>query len=89
MTLITGSAALQAHSALATPSGAAWCGLGGGAARRSAHRPTAAGDRLRRAGGRRWPRSNGGSASKDEDLLELIDAAFVALAAGFDAESGG
>jgi len=70
------------------PSGAAWwrAGRRRGAAKRP---PTyCAGDRYAALGSamaafERWV------ASKDEDLLELIDAAFVALAAGFDAESGG
>jgi mycofactocin system transcriptional regulator len=88
MTLITGTAALQAHSALRY---AEWRGV---VADWAAARVDAAPDDL-------LPRVLGyaalGSAmasferwvtNEDEDLLELLDAAFVALAAGFDVEPG-
>jgi mycofactocin system transcriptional regulator len=83
MTLITGSAALQAHSALRY---AEWRGVvADWAAARLGDAPddlrprvigyTALGSAM--ASFERWV------ASEDEDLLELLDAAFVALAAGF------
>jgi mycofactocin system transcriptional regulator len=83
MTLITGTAALQAHSALRY---AEWRGVvAGWVAERRGEAP---GDLLTRVIGyaalgsamasfERWV------ANEDEDLLELLDAAFVALAAGF------
>lgn len=83
MTLITGTAALQAHSALRY---AAWRGV---VAEWAAGRLGEAPDDLRprvigyaalgsaMASFERWV------ASEDEDLLELLDAAFGALAAGF------
>jgi mycofactocin system transcriptional regulator len=84
MTLITGTAALQAHSALRY---AEWRGVvAGWAAGRRGEGPddlvprvigyTALGAAM--ASFERWV------ASEDEDLLELLDAAFVALAAGFE-----
>ena len=83
MTLITGTAALQAHSALRY---AEWRGVVAdwAAGRRGEARDdlvprvigyTALGSAM--ASFERWV------ASEDEDLLELLDAAFVALAAGF------
>jgi len=89
MTLITGTAALQAHSALRY---AEWRGVvADWAAARLAEAPddlrprvigyAALGSAM--ASFERWV------ASADEDLLELLDAAFVALAAGFAAGSGG
>jgi TetR/AcrR family transcriptional regulator, regulator of mycofactocin system len=85
MTLITGSAALQAHSALRY---AEWRGVvATWAAGRRGEAPddfvprviayAALGSAM--ASFERWV------ASEDEDLLELLDAAFVALAAGFAA----
>jgi mycofactocin system transcriptional regulator len=83
MTLITGSAALQAHSALRY---AEWRGV---VAEWAAARLGEAPDDLRprvigytalgaaMASFERWV------ANEDEDLLALLDAAFVALAAGF------
>jgi mycofactocin system transcriptional regulator len=83
MTLITGTAALQAHSALRY---AAWRGV---VAEWAAGRLGEAPDDLRprvigyaalgsaMASFERWVASEG------EDLLELLDAAFVNLAAGF------
>lgn len=84
MTLITGTAALQAHSALRY---AEWRGVvATWAAGRRGEGPddlvprvigyTALGSAM--ASFERWV------ASEDEDLLELLDAAFVALAAGFE-----
>ena len=84
MTLITGTAALQAHSALRY---AEWRGVvADWAAGRRGEAPddlvprvigyTALGSAM--ASFERWV------ASEDEDLLELLDAAFVALAAGFE-----
>jgi TetR/AcrR family transcriptional regulator, regulator of mycofactocin system len=84
MTLITGTAALQAHSALRY---AEWRGVVADWA--AGRRGEAPGDLVPRVIGytalgsamasfERWV------ASEDEDLLELLDAAFVALAAGFE-----
>jgi mycofactocin system transcriptional regulator len=83
MTLITGTAALQAHSALRY---AEWRGVV--ATWAAGRRGEAPDDLVPRVIGyaalgsamasfERWV------ASEDEDLLELIDAAFVGLAAGF------
>jgi mycofactocin system transcriptional regulator len=83
MTLITGTAALQAHSALRY---AEWRGVV--ATWAAGRRGEARDDLVPRVIGyaalgsamasfERWV------ASEDEDLLELIDAAFVGLAAGF------
>jgi mycofactocin system transcriptional regulator len=83
MTLITGTAALQAHSALRY---AEWRGVV--ATWAAARRGEAPDDLVPRVIGyaalgsamaafERWV------ASEDEDLLQLLDAAFVALAAGF------
>jgi mycofactocin system transcriptional regulator len=83
MTLITGTAALQAHSALRY---AEWRGVV--ATWAAGRRGEAPDDLVPRVIGyaalgsamasfERWV------ASEDEDLLELLDAAFVALAAGF------
>jgi hypothetical protein len=83
MTLITGTAALQAHSALRY---AEWRGVV--ATWAAGRRGEARHDLVPRVIGyaalgsamasfERWV------ASGDEDLLELLDAAFVALAAGF------
>jgi mycofactocin system transcriptional regulator len=83
MTLITGTAALQAHSALRY---AEWRGVV--AIWAAGRRGEAPDDLVPRVIGyaalgsamasfERWV------ASEDEDLLELIDAAFVGLAAGF------
>jgi mycofactocin system transcriptional regulator len=83
MTLITGTAALQAHSALRY---AEWRGVV--ATWASGRRGEAPDDLVPRVIGyaalgsamasfERWV------ASEDEDLLELLDAAFVALAGGF------
>jgi mycofactocin system transcriptional regulator len=83
MTLITGTAALQAHSALRY---AEWRGVV--ATWTAGRRGEAPDDLVPRVIGyaalgsamasfERWV------ASEDEDLLELLDAAFVALAAGF------
>jgi mycofactocin system transcriptional regulator len=88
MTLITGTAALQAHSALRY---AEWRGVV--AAWVAGRRGEAPDDLLPRVIGyaalgsamasfERWV------ASADEDLLELLDAAFVALAAGFATAAG-
>lgn len=88
MTLITGTAALQAHSALRY---AAWRRV---VAEWAAGRFDEGPDDLRprvigyaalgtaMASFERWV------ASEDEDLLELLDAAFVALAAGFAPADG-
>lgn len=84
MTLITGTAALQAHSALRY---AEWRGVV--ATWAAGRRGEAADDLVPRVIGytalgsamasfERWV------ASEDEDLLELLDAAFVALAVGFE-----
>jgi mycofactocin system transcriptional regulator len=89
MTLITGSASLQAHSALRYAEWrrvvAEWAATRCGEAPEDL-RPrvlgfAALGSAM--ASFERWV------ASEDEDLLELLDAAFLALATGFDAESGG
>jgi mycofactocin system transcriptional regulator len=88
MTLITGTAALQAHSALRY---AEWRGVVAGWA--AARLGAAPDDLLPRVLGyaalgsamasfERWV------ANEDEDLLELLDEAFVALAAGFVVERG-
>ncbi|MFT3866516.1 MAG: mycofactocin system transcriptional regulator [Solirubrobacterales bacterium] len=88
MTLITGSAALQAHSALRY---AEWRGVvADWAAARSGEAPidlrprvigyAALGSAM--ASFERWVASDG------EDLLELLDAAFVALAEGFATDAG-
>ncbi len=88
MTLITGSAALQAHSALRY---ADWRGVvAGWAAERLGEEP---GDLRPRVIGyaalgaalasfERWVANEG------EDLLELLDTAFVALATGFERDAG-
>jgi mycofactocin system transcriptional regulator len=84
MLLITGTAALQAHSALRY---AEWRGVVAGWA--ASRRGEVADDLLPRAIGyaalgsamasfERWV------SREDEELLELLDAAFVALAAGFE-----
>ncbi len=84
MTLITGTAALQAHSALRY---AEWRGVV--ATWAAGRRGEAPDDLVPRVIGsaalgsamaafERWV------ASEDEDLLELLDAAFVTLAAGFE-----
>jgi mycofactocin system transcriptional regulator len=89
MTLITGSAALQAHSSLRY---AEWRAVvADWAAARLGEAPddlrprvigyTALGAAM--ASFERWV------ASEDEDLLELLDAAFAALAAGFATADGG
>jgi hypothetical protein len=85
MTLITGTPALQAHSALRY---AEWRGVVA----------EWAGERLGVAPDDLWPRVIGYAAlgtamasferwvaSGDEDLLDLLDAAFTALAVGFAA----
>lgn len=88
MTLIAGTAALQAHSALRY---AEWRGVV--ATWAAARLGTDPDDLLPRVLGyaalgsamasfERWV------TSEDEELLELLDAAFVALAAGFDVEPG-
>jgi mycofactocin system transcriptional regulator len=89
MTLITGSAALQAHSSLRY---AEWRAVvADWAAARLGEAPddlrprvigyTALGAAM--ASFERWV------ASEDEDLLELLDAAFAALAVGFATADGG